>query len=359
MSTAIHALDYLAKPEASPAPGVCVLFGDDAFLKRLALAALRSEVLDGDDAEFSLSVLDGTTAEPRDMLDELSTRAMFGGGRRMVVVEEADEFVSRHRAMLEDYVARPKPGGVLVLNVKSWPSNTRLAKAVVGSGLTLECAAPPPARLLKWLSAWTLKRHQAQLDRESAEALLEIVEPDLGLLDQELAKLAASAGPGGVITPEMVRDLVGGWRTKTTWEMLDEAVAGRAAVALVQLDRLLQGGENPIALLGQVGSTLRRFAAAARLIAQDEAAGRRGSLRGALEAAGFKSFIAGKAEGQLKQLGRQRAGKLYRWLLEADLALKGVSSSPARARLVLEELIARLSTVADPRNAAASAAGSR
>jgi DNA polymerase-3 subunit delta len=49
------------------------------------------------------------------------------------------------------------------------------------------------------------------------------------------------------------------------------------------------------------------------------------------------------AERQLKQLGRDRAGKLYQWLLEADLAMKGTHSQPDRARFVLEQLILGLS----------------
>ena len=56
-----------------------------------------------------------------------------------------------------------------------------------------------------------------------------------------------------------------------------------------------------------------------------------------------KAFIIGKAESQLRQIGRTRAGKLYRWLLDADLALTGASSSPAKARLVLEQLLVRIS----------------
>ena len=73
-----------------------------------------------------------------------------------------------------------------------------------------------------------------------------------------------------------------------------------------------------------------------------------------LEQAGFKRFVLEKAERQLRQLGRARGGQLFQWLLEADLALKGASSSPPRARLVLEELIVRLSTIADPRRTQAS-----
>jgi DNA polymerase-3 subunit delta len=49
-----------------------------------------------------------------------------------------------------------------------------------------------------------------------------------------------------------------------------------------------------------------------------------------------------KAERQLVQLGRARASRLYRWLLEADLALKGSHSSPPKARFVLEHLFARM-----------------
>lgn len=342
----LDALDYLAHSAKHPAQAVTVLFGDEAFLKRQVLGRLRQEVLGGGDADFSLSEFAGEKAEWREVIDELSTVAMFGGGQRLVAISDADDFVSRYRPELEDYVAKPKSTSILVLEVGSWPSNTRLAKAVADRGLPIECKCPPPAKLLKWLTSWAKQHHQAQLDGAAAEQLLEVVEPELGLLDQELAKLAALAGPGGAITLDMVHDAVGGWRTKTTWDMLDSAVAGDAREALTQLDRLLFGGEVPIALMGQISSTLRRFAAATRLIEQAEASKRKISLRQALEEAGFKSFIVGKAESQLRQIGRVRGAKLYRWLLDADLALKGASSAPPR--LILEQLIARLSRAAAP-----------
>jgi DNA polymerase III subunit delta len=349
MAASITALDFLAQTSAPEVPAVCALFGDEPFLKRLVHERLRTEVLGADDSEFSLTVLDGSRAEWRDMLDELSTVALFGGGRRMVVVSDADEFVTRNRPKLEDYVARPKTSGVLVLDVGTWPSNTKLYKAISSRGLQIDCHAPANERLLKWLIAWARQQHQAKLERPAAEELLDTVGPELGLLDQELAKLAAFAGVDAPITAEMVQQLVGGWRTKTTWDMLDAALAGDAVEALTQLDRLLLAGDSPIALLAQIASTLRRFAAATRVIEQAEAEGSRVPLRTALEAAGFKAFVLTKAEAQLKQLGRQRAGQLYRWLLEADLALKGTSSAAARSRIVLEQLIARLSKAADPR----------
>ncbi|MCX7424619.1 MAG: DNA polymerase III subunit delta [Planctomycetia bacterium] len=362
MSEAVNALDYLAKVKSHPIAGVCVAFGDDPFLKRQVVGRLRREVLGDEDGEFSLTVFDGRTAELRDVMEELATMAMFGGGRRLVVVEDADEgvsrrrakpeeqqkegeeedakssFVSRHRTELEDYVARPSPSGVLVLLVKSLPSNTRLYKAVVAGGLAVDCNAPK--KLTPWLTTWAEKAHHVTLAPGAADLLVELVEPELGLLDQELAKLALSVGPDGRITPETVAQMVGTWRSKTAWVMLDAALDGNVREALVQLDRLLLAGEVPIAILGQISASLRRFAAATRLILQSEAAGRRPDLRGALEQSGVKSFVLQRAQSQLRQLGRHRGAQLYRWLLETDLALKGASALPPR--LVLESLVIRI-----------------
>ena len=124
----------------------------------------------------------------------------------------------------------------------------------------------------------------------------------------------------------MVERLVGTWRTKTTWDMLDAALDGNVGQAIEQLDRLLASGENPVGLLAQISASLRRFGAATRLVLQAEAGGRRIALRQALEEAGIKAFVLGKAERQLRRLGRQRGSQLYRWLLEADLDLKGEST---------------------------------
>jgi DNA polymerase III subunit delta len=342
-ATGTHALDVLDKPPAK-IPPVCVLTGDEHLLKRQMIQLLRDAVTDGDD--FSVTTFDGDTAEVRDVVDELSTMAMFGGGRRMAVVDDADDFVSKNRPQLEDYAAKPKSSGVLVLCVKSWPANTRLAKAVASSGLTVDCSTPAESKLSRWAVNWAKKQYRAQLDPSAAGVLLEIVGPEMGLLDQELSKLGAAVDPGQKITADDVHRLVGSWRTKSTWDMLDAALAGNSASALEQLDKLLRAGEEPIAILGQIASSLRKLATAARYVFRSEAEGRRMSLRGALEAAGNRMFLD-KAESQLKRLGRYRSMQLYRWLLETDVALKSQRSGRQGARRVLERLIVRVSSAVE------------
>jgi DNA polymerase III subunit delta len=337
----IPALDYLAHPDKHPPRPVCALFGDESFLRRQAILCLRAAVLGGDDGDFSLTSFEGRAALFRDVHEVLSTVAMFGGGRRLAVVEEADDFVTRYRTELEDYVAKPSRSGVLALDLDSLPSNTRLYKAIAAEGLLIDCAAPTPAKLCKWLADWAKQHHHVQLPQAAAEMLADLVGPELGLLDQELAKLALLAGDEKQIAPELVSRSVGGWRAKTTWDMLDAALDGNTPEAMRQLDRLLAAGEQPIGLLGQISASLRRFAAATRLVVQAEAAGRRVNLRDSLEQAGVRSFVLQKAERQLRLLGRERGAQLYRWLLQADMDLKG--ESPMPPRLILERLIVRLS----------------
>ena len=341
MAKVTEALDYLTDPSGYPPQPVCVVFGDDDFLCRRVVARLRNEVLGVDDEGFSLSTFEGRETQLADVLDELETVAMFGEGRRMAVVEGADDFIKNYRPELEDYASEPSGSGVLVLVPKTWPSNTRLYKLLASKGLSVKCAAPKESQLGGWLRDWAKRSHGVKLEPAAAQMLVELAGPELGLLDQELAKLTISVEKGESISRDLVCKMVGTWRTKTAWQMLEAALAGNVGEALVQLDRLFLAGEHPVAILAQISSNLRRFAAATRIILQDEAAGRRPVLRRALEAAGVKAFVLNRSQQELRRLGRHRGAKLYRWLLEADLDLKGNSAVPPR--LIIERLIVRIS----------------
>jgi DNA polymerase-3 subunit delta len=168
---------------------------------------------------------------------------------------------------------------------------------------------------------------------------------EFGLLDQEVAKLALYTDAKGKITEALVHEVTGGWQAKTAWELVEAAATGNAAEALKQLNRLLSSGEHPAALFGPISWSLRRYAAATRLFQRSERQGRRISLSAALEEAGFQRWQRKEiqdAEKQLRRLGRERATRLYRWLLEADLALKGSHSSPEMSRWVMERLLMQM-----------------
>src|SRR5262245_38401230 len=106
-----------------------VLSGDEDFLKRRALEVLTSLVVGDADPEFAVTTYPGDKADFSTVRNELDSVSFFSE-RRLVVIDQADPFVTAFRPQLEAYVASPSELGVLVLDVKSFPSNTKLAKAV-------------------------------------------------------------------------------------------------------------------------------------------------------------------------------------------------------------------------------------
>ena len=346
-----HAFDFLDEPAAATPPFV-VLYGDKPFLQQLALEHILQPLI-GDDSDGSIHAIEGDATDWRDVNDELATVSLFGPNVRVVVVRAADKFVTKYRDNLEDYANKPFPKSLLVLEVKSWPGNTRLAKQIKKTHLQLDCRAPKKPRgnslddkrVIDWIQQRASNQHQRQITKQAADLLFEMVETDFGRIEQELAKLSLFVEPEEKIGPDLVRDMVGGWRTKSTWELADTIASGDIQGALEQLDALLRAGEAPAALLPQLSWSLRRFAVATRIFAQFEASGSRIKLSDALAQAGFRPWPAGAitaAEKQLRRIKRPRALQLYQWLLDADLALKGSHSDPARARYVLEDLCFKL-----------------
>lgn len=355
----LTAFDLLIDPQRiEPAP-VCALVGDEGYLQHEATRALIARIL-GPGEESAATWVDGREALWRDLYDALGERSLFGGDARVVVLEYGDPFIKEYRGQLEDYVAKPAADATLVIHVQSLPGNTRLGKSIADKGLILQSS--PPARdpggaysrkLKEWLASVAKRQFDRELQKPAIDALLDLVPPDPGILYQEISKLALVAGPKKKIDVDLVRDHVGGWRTRTTWEMNDAVADGRASEALLQIDRLLAAGEEPFGLLPQMAFTLRKFAQAAQLIEEGERRRQPVSLGDALKKVGILPFKLGAAEQQLRRIGRPRARQLYRWLLAADLEMKGHNSSKERARRVLETLVIRLAQPASPTAAAA------
>jgi len=269
---------------------------------------------------------------------------MFGGDRRVVRVDEADSFVTKYRAELENYVANPSDQAVLVLQLKSFPATTKLYKQLVVSGLVIEARTHSEREMPGWVVQWAKSHHKVHCDKAVAEMIVHRIGLEHGLLDQELAKLALMVQDEKKgITSELVEQAVGSWRSRTAFEMLDLALAGKTAAAVRQLDALILAGENAVGILAQIASTLRKLAAATEIILNAERQNCKMSDRSALEKAGVKGFVLGKTEEQFKQLGRHRRAKLLDQLLQLDLDLKGESRS--EPRLLLETFIVKLSTI--------------
>lgn len=352
MAEPVIALDILTRADdwAADCPALVVLVGDEPFLAGHILGLLRDRLCpDEADRSWAWREFNGADElDPRDVFDEAATVPLFGGATRAAVVRDADAFVSAARDRLEKVVASPRGGrGVVILEVRSFPSNTRLAKAAAKDGLVVDASIPPRYDLGKWVRQWSQQRYGTDLAAATSQRLIERLGGSLGQIDQTLQRLAAaipSDAKKKVITPEALDDIVGSPQERTAWGMIDAAAAGRTAAAVADLDDLLEAGENPIAISAQMASVLRRLATAARLLGLPAAAGRPAGIEQALREAGVAAWpkALAQAKESLTHLGPQRARRLPVWLLDLDRSLKAEASRGLRARLALERFFCKM-----------------
>ncbi len=122
------------------------------------------------------AVLPGRGTELADVLDELFTLPFFSQ-RRLVIVEDADTFVTKHRKELEAYVEGPSGSGILLFRIEAMdlrpqylrrpstrsasPSTARVcatrtpAKSFRGSPGTPAVGATPSSTRTPGISSWT------------------------------------------------------------------------------------------------------------------------------------------------------------------------------------------------------------
>jgi len=330
----MHATEFLANPTKPDLGGVVVLHGSEDHLRKEVLTHIIRRIL-GPDAEIELSVtrFTGKDTDLSTVRDELQTVSMFASSR-VVVVEEAEEFVSKNRPGLEDYFDQASTRSMLVLIVKSWPKNTKLYKKLSKVGLDVDCGELTGPQLAAWLIEQARDTYEKQLSRDAANLMFELAGTGLGLLTRELEKLVSYVGDNPKIGVEDVRTLVGGWRAETTWVMINAVRDGQPGEALAALDKLLNAGEAPQKIMGGINFVFRK-------LAQTTERSRGGmNLKAAMTKSGVYYRETDAAERFLRRIGRPRAERITSLLAETDANLKG--GSRISERLQLERLLLEL-----------------
>jgi DNA polymerase-3 subunit delta len=215
---------------------VYALVGPDSLLQQEALVEVLSQL----PADSQRTDADGETAELAEVLDELRSFAMFGGAK-VVTIRNADEFVSRFREQMEDYVAHPSSSATLVLRFSSLPSNQRIYKAISKTGKIVPCQ--PPKDVRAWIVQRAKSAHKLEVNPGAAELIAELIGADLGRIDNELAKLAL-ASTTARIGPDDIRQSVVFQREREMWDLTNSLGSGDPAEAVRRWRQLVQGDSS-------------------------------------------------------------------------------------------------------------------
>jgi DNA polymerase III subunit delta len=297
--------EFSADKKTETPPGtfhpVYVVFGADDGLRSRGLQTLLEQFgADGNLTEYA-----GTSVVLADVLDELRTIPLLGD-RRIVVVRDADNFVTRYRANLEDYLDKPSATGTLVLDVRKWPSNTRLAKKVDKIGQAARCEPPSGREFEGWLAQYATSLGK-RIAPQAVQMLRDLLGKDApAIYLSEIEKLVTYVGDRPQIQIEDVQALVSPMRAEIVFAVTDAMAERNVGRALGLWEQVLATDkEAQFKAIGGLAWGLRKLIKARRLMdrgmSPDQAA-REGGLWGPTAVQRVQTFSTRQLEGQLARL---------------------------------------------------------
>jgi DNA polymerase III subunit delta len=333
------------------------LIGPDRFTVGQALKNHLAKYASSSEGpgDLNLTRLDGARISPDEMARAVQSYGFFDD-RRVVVVEglitrfagrggdgeggEQGDAQARGKGKPDrgqsDAFARlfgevPESTVLILVERGGAPKNSSLLKAAARYGKVEEYILPKGAALERWIARRAEEvgvkiAHGAQL--ALAAAL-----PDVQTLANEIDKLALYVGPGGTIDERVLRDMSFAARQDDVFELTNAVARRDAKGALLQLQRLIDGGTAPEGILPALAWQVRT------LIQVRDMLDRRVPEHYMAQQAGLSDFVVRKTVGQARQFTMHKLNETHAKLLALDHAVK---TGRADADLSIDALVVEM-----------------
>lgn len=299
------------------------LLSGETFLAEEAIDRIRAEA--GTDPLSEASF--GADAAAPEILGALETPSLLGG-RRLVVVREANDLAKDAVEALLRYLESPSPSAVLVLVASG---RTKLDSAVKGAGrIALE--APKGRRLVGWIRERGRER-KLRVDDRAGWALVDSVGTELRDLDHALQQLSTALGEGAAVGAAEVRTAFPRLADERVFAFQDAVGERRLPVAMTALRRLLEQGDEPLMVFGALSSQIRRMLRARR--SADV------SAKAVADAMGLPAWRAERLQRQCRSYREEELAGALRVLAATDVEMKGGDLPPEAA---LERAVVQIVT---------------
>ncbi len=320
------------KAKQNKQSSIYVVFGSDSYLVASAYEKLMNSLLPIEDRAGSVYEPQLDRTEISDVLDELNTVSMFSE-KRIVVLKNAESFISEYRASIEKYFDSPSPSSILVIVTSTWQKTTKLAKKLSSVGELIEVKELKSSQLPAYVSAYTKQKHQMTIDRQAAELLVSLAGDEPGRLCTEADKLAVYADGNKKITVSEVRTLVGNNRIFNAFAVLDAIANSNLPAALEKLRIMFAGdADSRFTVIGAFAYQLRRMFQAKAML-------NKGLSRRQVEVNARVWYNKEAFFRQLQKFTLEEIGSALRTLARADRDIKTGGTSP---ETVIEGLVVKL-----------------
>ena len=300
----------------------------DEAAREISDAALR-ETLIREFNETTFSLLSGSAHSAIAAAEQLPMMS----GRRVVQIKDFAKLREADEEVLIRYLKNPAPSSVMIFNAADLDKRRILTKALLDNCLVIEFPALKDGEAMRWIKG-RLKELQIAADDQALHDVVMLVGTDVQTLQSELDKLASAAGESKRITLAMVEDLIGRSRELSNFELGDQLVSRNRKAALETLYCLLEGGAEPVMLIGVLASNFHRLA-----LAKDALT--RGSTADVFKTVSMPFFKRDAFINTLRRSDPEKIAHGLKLIAAADLAIK---TSQATPRLQIEMLVCELAS---------------
>lgn len=341
---------FLARLAKGKPVSAVVLLGEERYLREMCRQRLVETYVPESARQWAVSRYSLAEVKLDRILQQAETLPMLSPCQVVLVedVEALDDLGDEVREQavkhLAEYLAKPAPFTVLVLEAGKLDQRTKLSKMLGEKALVVStelatggdedkrrAAAIEAARPLAREMA---REAGAQIEADAADELVAVLNGELTAIRTEIQKLATYVGERRRITLADVDALVVSEQRYSVWQLADMLAARDRKRALLFLDSLLREGEEPAGLVGALAWMYRK------LIEAQEAPP---NLSG-WQAASRLHMRAETAELALRnarRIPREQLLSGLQALYEADSQLKGGANEAGR-RFLMEFLLTRL-----------------
>jgi len=267
-----------------------------------------------------LELFDGRS-DPADEVAASLAALTFDTGTRYLLVDDAGGWKAAQLEPLEQALAQPTEGTVLVLIVRGKPLKQLLKLVEKAGGEVREEAAPKTWELPRWTTD-RAREAGLQLDGEAAKALVALAGPGQQRIARELEKLALAVHPSASATAADVERFSAGDAAPQVYDLADALVAGDLRAALALAEELDSHGERPARLMFPIVRRLREVHTAAALLER--------GMPEQKAAAALKAppWLAKKTVARAKKADRALLERALCVLAELEVELRGGGERP-------------------------------
>ena len=313
-------------------------YGEETFLLSHYLEAIKKQLLDQLTESFNFHRFTSENFDLAAFVEAVENLPMMAE-HTLVQVDDIDIFKlneSEREKIAQLFCDIPEYCTVIFTYLTVvWKPDKRLKKlweAVESSGLAVEFRKQDQRELIPWVSRHFASQKK-RISNELCAYLIDITGGTMTALSGEIQKICAYSGSDEIkksdidAVTEPVLDAV-------VFQMTDLMAAGNFGGALLKLQQLFKMQQEPIAILGAVGSYFRRLNTARSI---QESGGGEGDV---MRLCGVASYPARLALGACRKFSKEFYRKAAELVLETDYAMK--TSYDEKERL-LELLVLRLS----------------